>query len=214
MLFPTVQFALFFPVVLALSWALMKRQALWKPFIIVASYVFYGYADWRFCLLLGAITVGNQWAAVLIARVILLPASPWPIAGATVTGAVVLSLLAGWWRRPAALDVAISADLNLKLKQRLSTAWEYMGASGDGALTDRLALQAVGAGLPDDPWSVFPLRVNRWGWLVPLAAMALPSACQELLVNDGGFDSKRTVAAELPGPSSTVCGPLTTTMLS
>jgi alginate O-acetyltransferase complex protein AlgI len=68
MLFPTVQFALFFPVVLVLSWALIKRQAVWKPFIIVASYVFYGYADWRFCLLLGAITVGNQWAAQLIAR--------------------------------------------------------------------------------------------------------------------------------------------------
>ena len=60
MLFPTVQFALFFPVVLVLSWALMQRQALWKPFIIVASYVFYGYADWRFCLLLAGITVGNQ----------------------------------------------------------------------------------------------------------------------------------------------------------
>lgn len=68
MLFPTVQFALFFPVVLVVSWALMKRQALWKPFIVVASYVFYGYADWRFCLLLGAITVGNQAAAKLIAR--------------------------------------------------------------------------------------------------------------------------------------------------
>ncbi|MBE2319170.1 MBOAT family protein [Solirubrobacter sp. CPCC 204708] len=68
MLFPTVQFALFFPVVLVLSWALIKRQALWKPFIIVASYVFYGYADWRFCVLLAAITIGNQWAARLIAR--------------------------------------------------------------------------------------------------------------------------------------------------
>ena len=41
MLFPTVQFALFFPVVLALSWALMPRQRLWKPFILAASYVFY-----------------------------------------------------------------------------------------------------------------------------------------------------------------------------
>ncbi|RKQ91368.1 D-alanyl-lipoteichoic acid acyltransferase DltB (MBOAT superfamily) [Solirubrobacter pauli] len=68
MLFPTVQFALFFPVVLVISWALMKHQALWKPFIVVASYVFYGYADWRFCLLLGAITLGNQGAAKLIAR--------------------------------------------------------------------------------------------------------------------------------------------------
>src|SRR3954471_23367321 len=68
MLFPTVEFALFFPVVLALSWLLMPRQALWKPFIVVASYVFYGYASWKFCLLFGGVTVGNQAAAVLIAR--------------------------------------------------------------------------------------------------------------------------------------------------
>src|SRR3954467_14641092 len=68
MLFPTVEFALFFPLVLALSWALMPRQALWKPFIIVASYVFYGYASWRFCVLLAAITLGNQAAAKLLGR--------------------------------------------------------------------------------------------------------------------------------------------------
>jgi hypothetical protein len=71
------------------------------------------------------------------------------------------------------LEVAISADLKLKLKQRLSTAWEFMTASGDGELTERLAVQAVNAGLPDDPGAVFPLRVNRWGWLAPLAATAL-----------------------------------------
>ena len=53
MLFPTVQFAIFFPIVLALSWALMPRPRLWKPFIVVASYVFYAAANWRFCLLLG-----------------------------------------------------------------------------------------------------------------------------------------------------------------
>ena len=40
MLFPTVEFAIFFPIVLALSWMLMPRQALWKPFIVFASYVF------------------------------------------------------------------------------------------------------------------------------------------------------------------------------
>ena len=40
MVFPTVQFAIFFPIVLALSWALMKRQWAWKPFVLAASYVF------------------------------------------------------------------------------------------------------------------------------------------------------------------------------
>ena len=68
MLFPTVQFALFFPLVLALSWALMPRQALWKLFIVLASYVFYAAANWRFCLLLGGVTLGNQAGAQLIGR--------------------------------------------------------------------------------------------------------------------------------------------------
>jgi D-alanyl-lipoteichoic acid acyltransferase DltB (MBOAT superfamily) len=68
MLFPTVQFAIFFPIVLALSWALMSRPRLWKPFIIVASYVFYAAASWRFCLLLAGVTLGNQAAARLIDR--------------------------------------------------------------------------------------------------------------------------------------------------
>ena len=66
MLFPTIEFAIFFPIVLGLSWLLMPRQPLWKPFILAASYVFYAAADPRFCLLLGGITVGNQVAAQLI----------------------------------------------------------------------------------------------------------------------------------------------------
>ena len=68
MLFPTVEFAIFFPIVLALSWALMSRPGLWKPFIVVVSYLFYASANWKFCLLIGAVTVGNQVAANLIHR--------------------------------------------------------------------------------------------------------------------------------------------------
>jgi alginate O-acetyltransferase complex protein AlgI len=68
MLFPTVQFAIFYPLVLAASWKLMPRQQLWKPFIVVVSYLFYAYANWKFCVLLGAVTLGNQAAARLIHR--------------------------------------------------------------------------------------------------------------------------------------------------
>jgi alginate O-acetyltransferase complex protein AlgI len=67
-LFPTIQFAIFFTVVLALSWALMPRPRLWQPFIVVASYVFYASASWRFCVLLAGVTVGNHVAAKLIHR--------------------------------------------------------------------------------------------------------------------------------------------------
>src|SRR5215471_3232884 len=69
MLFPTIQFAIFFTIVLPLSWALMSRPRLWKPFIVVASYIFYGAASWKFCLLLAGITLGNQIAAKAIAAV-------------------------------------------------------------------------------------------------------------------------------------------------
>ncbi len=68
MLFPTAQFAIFFAIVLPLSWWLMPRQQVWKPFVLVASYVFYASANPKFCLLLGGITLWNQAAAKLIHR--------------------------------------------------------------------------------------------------------------------------------------------------
>jgi len=68
-LFPTVQFAIFFCVVLTASWALMPHPKAWKPFILTASYVFYAAANWRFCALLAALTIANQVAARLIHRV-------------------------------------------------------------------------------------------------------------------------------------------------
>ena len=50
--FPTIEFAAFFVVVFILSWALMPHPRAWRPFILVASYVFYGWLDWRWVLLL------------------------------------------------------------------------------------------------------------------------------------------------------------------
>ena len=78
-----------------------------------------------------------------------------------------------WRRRPDSLDVAIRADLALNLKQRLSTAWEFSASHRDQELAERLAVQAVKAGLPVHPGRVFPLQINRWGRLAPLAAAAL-----------------------------------------
>src|SRR5918997_2367094 len=66
--FPTIQFAVFFPIVLALSWALMPRQHVWKPFMLAASYLFYSAASATFCLLLAGVTLGNQAAAQLVHR--------------------------------------------------------------------------------------------------------------------------------------------------
>jgi alginate O-acetyltransferase complex protein AlgI len=68
LLFPTIQFAIFFPIVLTISWVLMPRPRLWKPFILIASYIFYASAGWKFIFLLAAVTAGNQAAALLLAR--------------------------------------------------------------------------------------------------------------------------------------------------
>jgi alginate O-acetyltransferase complex protein AlgI len=70
MVFPSVQFAIFLPIVLALSWALMPRPKLWKPFIIFASYVFYAAASIGYCALLAGLTLVNQLGAVLVQRAI------------------------------------------------------------------------------------------------------------------------------------------------
>ncbi len=68
MLFPTVTFAVFFLIVLPISWGLMRMPRAWRVFILVASYVFYGWWDWRFVFLLAASTVVNHVLAVAIYR--------------------------------------------------------------------------------------------------------------------------------------------------
>jgi alginate O-acetyltransferase complex protein AlgI len=54
-------------VVFVLSWALMPHPRAWRPFILVASYIFYGWVDWRWVLLLVSSTLVNTVAARVIA---------------------------------------------------------------------------------------------------------------------------------------------------
>lgn len=62
MLFPTLDFAVFFLIVFAASWALQPYPTGRKLLLVAASYFFYGYWDWRFCFLLALSSVMN-WAA-------------------------------------------------------------------------------------------------------------------------------------------------------
>jgi len=84
MVFPSVEFALFFPLVLTLSWVLMPHPRLWKPFVLVASYAFYMAASWKFGVLLAIVTLGNQLAAVVLAHVSGPRAPKWIVALAVV----------------------------------------------------------------------------------------------------------------------------------
>lgn len=68
MLFPTATFAIFFMIVLPLSWLLMPREERWRAFIIAASFVFYSAWDWRFVFLLAASIVWNHFFALAVHR--------------------------------------------------------------------------------------------------------------------------------------------------
>ena len=53
MLFNSLEFAVFLPVVFLLYWFVFNRNVKWQNlFVVVASYVFYGWWDWRFLILI------------------------------------------------------------------------------------------------------------------------------------------------------------------
>jgi D-alanyl-lipoteichoic acid acyltransferase DltB (MBOAT superfamily) len=56
MLFPTVEYAVFFLAVLAIAWPLAGRVTAHKVFLLAASYVFYGFWSWRYVPLLIAVS--------------------------------------------------------------------------------------------------------------------------------------------------------------
>ena len=59
MLFPTITFATFFCGVYIAHLLTRRRPSLWKATMLVASYVFYGWWDWRFCGLIAGSTIIN-----------------------------------------------------------------------------------------------------------------------------------------------------------
>ena len=52
MLFNSLQFIIFLPIVFAIYWALNHRLKLQNAFVVIASYFFYGWWDWRFLILI------------------------------------------------------------------------------------------------------------------------------------------------------------------
>lgn len=59
MLFPTVEFGIFFIFVFFVSWSTINFPNLRKYFLIAVSYFFYGYWDWRFAFLLFAVSLNS-----------------------------------------------------------------------------------------------------------------------------------------------------------
>ena len=68
MLFPTVDFAIFFAVVFLGHWLLNPKPLPWKLFMIGASYVFYSWWDPRFVFLLAGVSVLAQLGGLVVSR--------------------------------------------------------------------------------------------------------------------------------------------------
>ena len=72
MLFPTIEYALFFLVVLSVAWSLHRLPQAHKAFLLLTSYVFYGFWNWTYLPLL----IGISLFSGLIARQIQRSAFP------------------------------------------------------------------------------------------------------------------------------------------
>lgn len=66
MLFPTLEFGLFFVVVFGVAWELRHRETGRRLFLVAASYFFYGWWDWRFAGLLAFSSVVNYLAGLAL----------------------------------------------------------------------------------------------------------------------------------------------------
>ncbi|MDC1297923.1 MBOAT family protein, partial [Octadecabacter sp.] len=67
MVFPTLQFVLFFAIVLTLNVLVSRRAGARKALLIAVSYVFYAAWDWRFCLLMLGVSC-VAWIAGLFVK--------------------------------------------------------------------------------------------------------------------------------------------------
>lgn len=66
MLFNSISFAIFLPIVFALYWLLRKSFKLQNILLLIASYYFYGCWDWRFMFLLGFSTLLDYYSGIKI----------------------------------------------------------------------------------------------------------------------------------------------------
>ncbi len=69
MLFNSVEFLVFLPIAFAIYWLMKDRLKLQNAFVVVASYFFYGWWDWRFLILIAFTSACSYASGLLIEKV-------------------------------------------------------------------------------------------------------------------------------------------------
>jgi D-alanyl-lipoteichoic acid acyltransferase DltB (MBOAT superfamily) len=69
MLFPSLDFSIYLPIVFLLYWFVFQKTVQRQnTFVLVASYVFYGWWDWRYLALIIASTLVDYGAGLSLGR--------------------------------------------------------------------------------------------------------------------------------------------------
>lgn len=69
MLFNSIEFALFLPIVFLLYWFVFNKSVMLQNlFVVAVSYIFYGWWDWRFLILIAFTTLCSFASGVLIEK--------------------------------------------------------------------------------------------------------------------------------------------------
>ena len=68
MLFNSIAFLAFLPIVFMLHWFVSSKRSWQNGLIVVASYVFYGWWDWRFLVLIAFTTLCSYTSGLLLSR--------------------------------------------------------------------------------------------------------------------------------------------------
>ena len=68
MLFNSIEFLIFLPIVFAIYWLLKGRLKWQNAFVVVASYFFYGWWDWRFLFLIAFTSLCSYLSGIWIGR--------------------------------------------------------------------------------------------------------------------------------------------------
>ncbi len=155
MLFPTVQYMLFFLAVLAIAWSLCRHHTAHKAFLLIASYVFYGFWNWTYVPLLFGVSLYSGFVARRIQDSSAAGAKKrWLIAGVTVclatlgyykyTAFALTTLLTMWakFAPPPAIPIS-SPLLPLGVSFFVFHAISLLGDSYRGKLNERVKLLDV-----------------------------------------------------------------------
>lgn len=107
LLFPTVEYALFFLGAFGVAWALRGQPWLHKLFLLLASYAFYAFWDWRYLPLL----VGLSLLAGLVARLLQREQRPRHRTALLATGCFVSLSLLAFYKYATFAVMAVAAAL-------------------------------------------------------------------------------------------------------